>query len=138
MTSILRQTKHSLADMGGSPGVLSEELVTQEKRKKGWRMNCDVGEVKERLENEQISQLQSQQSSFSNLSVTSHTSQLIAQPFRRFTYVTAHFQTLPQLHLRHSSFCNPFFRISYVTSSSVNSPGEPPMITEVINFISRS
>ena len=31
--------------MGGSPGELSEELVTQEKRKKGWRMSCDVGEV---------------------------------------------------------------------------------------------
>ena len=38
--------------MGGSPGELSEELVTQEKRKKGWRMNCDVGEVTEILENE--------------------------------------------------------------------------------------
>ena len=29
--------------MGGSPSELSEELVTYEKRKKGWRMNCDVG-----------------------------------------------------------------------------------------------
>ena len=33
--------------MGGSPGELSEELVTSEKRKKGWRMNCDVGEATE-------------------------------------------------------------------------------------------
>ena len=39
-------------DMGGSPGELSEELVTQEKRKKGWRLNCDVGEATEGLENE--------------------------------------------------------------------------------------
>ena len=31
--------------MGGSPGELSEELVTQEKRKKGWRMSCDAGEA---------------------------------------------------------------------------------------------
>ena len=38
--------------MGGSPGELSEELVTQEKRKKGWRMNCDVGEATEGLEND--------------------------------------------------------------------------------------
>ena len=38
--------------MSGSPGELSEELVTQEKRKKGWGMNCDVGEATERLENE--------------------------------------------------------------------------------------
>ena len=26
--------------------------MTQVKRRKGWRMSCDVGEVKERLENE--------------------------------------------------------------------------------------
>ena len=38
--------------MGGSPGELSEELVTQEKRKKGWRMDCDVGEATEGLEKE--------------------------------------------------------------------------------------
>ena len=38
--------------MGSSPGELSEELVTQEKRKKGWRMNCDVGEATEGLEND--------------------------------------------------------------------------------------
>ena len=31
--------------MGGSPGELSEELVMQEKQKKDWRMNCDVGEA---------------------------------------------------------------------------------------------
>ena len=49
------------------------------------------------------------QSSFSNLSVTSPTSQLILQPFRRFTYVTAHSSTLPLFHLRHSSFSNPSF-----------------------------
>ena len=36
--------------MGGSPGELSEELM--KKRKKGWRMNCDVGEATEGLENE--------------------------------------------------------------------------------------
>ena len=50
-----------------------------------------------------------QQSSFSNLSVTSPTSQLILQPFRRFTYVAAHSPTLPLLHLRHNSFYNPPF-----------------------------
>ena len=38
--------------MSGSLGDVSEELVTQEKRKKGWRMNCDVGEATEVLENE--------------------------------------------------------------------------------------
>ena len=50
-----------------------------------------------------------EQSSFSNLSVTSPTSQLNFQPFRRFTYVTAHSPTLPLLHLRHCSLSNPSF-----------------------------
>ena len=80
-------------------------------------------------------------SSFSNLSVTSPTSQHILQPLLRFTYVTAHSQTFPSLHLRHNSFSKPsvasptsqfilqpFSRFSYVTSSSLNSPGEPPMV----------
>ena len=38
--------------MCGSPGDVSEEPVPQEKRKKGWRMNCDIGEAMEELENE--------------------------------------------------------------------------------------
>ena len=38
--------------MGDLPGELSEELVTQEKWKKGWTINCDVGEAMEGLENE--------------------------------------------------------------------------------------
>ena len=46
---------------------------------------------------------------FSTLSVNSPTSQLILQPFPRFTYVTTHSPTLPLLHLRHSSFSNPCF-----------------------------
>ena len=56
--------------------------------------------------------------SFSNLSVTSPTSQLILQPFRRFTYVTAHSPTLPLLHLRHSSFFNPSF--AFLTSQALH------------------
>ena len=81
-----------------------------------------------------------EQSSFSNLFVTSPTLQLILQPFHCFTYVTTHSPILPLLHLRHSSFSNPsvvsptsqfilqpFFRFSCVTSSSLNSPGEKPM-----------
>ena len=39
-------------EQGGSPGDVSEEPVTQEKCKKGWRMNCDVDEATEGLENE--------------------------------------------------------------------------------------
>ena len=61
-------------------------------------MSYDVGKATEGLE-----------SSFSNPSVVSPTSQLILQPFRCFTYVTAHYPTLPLLHLRHSSIFNPYF-----------------------------
>ena len=79
------------------------------KQWKGWRMSCDVGEVMERLQNELCYDYNYELCSVSNLSVNSPTSQLIFQPFRRFTYVTAHSPTLPLLHLRHSSFCNPSF-----------------------------
>ena len=176
-------------------------------------MSCDVGKATEGLESElwrrwsdgkveEWGELYKvlytvEQSSFSNHSVTSPTTQLILQSFRRFTYVTAHSPTIPLLHLRHRSFPNPsfasptsqalhlihlasrpwiikaelilqtfchftygtthspklpslylrhssfsnssvasptsqiipqpFFRFSYVTSSSLNSPGLPPM-----------
>ena len=67
---------------------------------------------------------------------------LILQTFRHSTYVTTHSPTPPSLYLRHSSFSktsvasptsqfilHPFFRFSYVTSSSLNSPGEPSMLS---------
>ena len=92
-------------------------------------------------------------SSFYNPFVSLPTSQLIFQLFCRFTYITAHSRTLLSLHLRHSLFSNTFialptsqlmsntsitsptsqlilesfFRFSYVTGSSLTSPGEPPM-----------
>ena len=78
--------------------------------------------------------------SFSNPSIALPTSQLILQPFRCSTYVTVHSPTLLSLFLRHNSFSNPsiasptsqfilqpFFCFSCITSSSLNSPGEPPM-----------
>ena len=57
--------------------------------------------------------------SFSNISVTSPTSQLFLhlQPFRHFTYVSAHSPILPFLHLHHSSFFNPCF--AFPTSQSL-------------------
>ena len=57
------------------------------KRRKGRRISCGVGEVTERLEN-----------------VALPTSQLILQPFRCFTYVTADSATLLSLLLRHRLF----------------------------------
>ena len=68
---------------------------------------CDVRKAKEELE-----------SSFSNLSVTLPTSQLILQSFRRFIYVTAHSPTLPLFLLRHSSFFNPYF--AFPTSQALH------------------
>ena len=44
-----------------------------------------------------------------NLFVTAPMSQLIIQPFYRFTYVIVHSPTLALLHLRHCSFSNPYF-----------------------------
>ena len=148
------------------------------KRWKGWRMSCDIGEVTERLENELccvcVCVCVCELCSFSNLSVTSPTSQLILQPFHRFTYITAHSPTLLLLQLRHSSFSNPsfaspasqahsprlpslylldssfpnpsedsptsqlilqpFFRFSYITGSSLTSPGGPPMVYKSRNY----
>ena len=83
------------------------------KQRKSWRMSCDVGKATEGLENKlwrrwsdgkgwRMSRAHSP-----TFTVTSRTSQLILQPFRRFTYVTAHSPTLPFLHLRHNLFSNP-------------------------------
>ena len=98
-------------------------------------MSCDIGEVTERLENELCYDYNYELCSFSYRSVTSPTSQFILQPFRRFTYVTAHSRTLPLLYLRHSSFSNPsvalptsqlilepFRCFTYVTANSPTLP----------------
>ena len=80
-------------------------------------MSCDIGEVTERLEN--------QQSSFSNLSVTSPISQLLLQLFRRFTYVTAHSPSFPSLSYvtAHSpSFPSLYLRYSSFSKLSVTLP----------------
>ena len=47
--------------------------------------------------------------SFINPSIALSTTQLILQPFCRFTYITAHSPTLLLLHLCRSSFSNPSF-----------------------------
>ena len=71
------------------------------KQRKSWRMSCDLGKPTEGLDNELCS--------FSTLSVTSSTLQLILQPSHHFTCVKTHSPILPLLHLRHSSFSNPSF-----------------------------
>ena len=104
------------------------------KRRKGWRMSCDVGEVEEGLENElwcrwsdvRVGEWGGLHTSqlilhpfrcFTYVIGTSPTSQLILQPFRRFIYVTCHSTTIPLLHLRHRHF-------TYVTA---HSPTVPPL-----------
>ena len=74
-------------------------------------MSCDVGKATDGLENELWRRWSDGKIGewAANLFVTSPTSHLILQPFRRFTYVTAHSPTLPLFHLRHSSFSNPSF-----------------------------
>ena len=58
----------------------------------------------------------------------------VLQPFRLFTHVTTHSQTLPLLHLRHSSFSNPSF--ASPTSQALhlrhlaNSPGISMLVTK--------
>ena len=102
------------------------------KQRKGWRKSCDVGKATEGLKNElgrrkgwsmssamtknmssahspTFPSLHLRHNSFSNPSVALPTSQLILQPFHRFTYVTALSPILSLLHLRHSSFSNPSF-----------------------------
>ena len=87
-------------------------------------------------------------SSFSNPSFVSPTSQVLLASSRVHspTFLSLHLRHNSCFNLHHSSFCNPsiaspksqfilqpFFRFSYVTSSSLNSPGEPPMNTRRIH-----
>ena len=69
-------------------------------------MSCDVGEVTESLENKLCYDYHYELCSFSKLSVSSPTSQLILilRAFRHFTYVTAHSPTLLSLLLGHRIF----------------------------------
>ena len=97
-------------------------------------MSCDVGKAREGLENLAVSSahspsfqslhLRHSSFSFSKLSVTSPTSQLILilQAFSHFTYVTAHSHSpsFPSLHLRHSLFSNP--SLALTTSQLILQP----------------
>ena len=60
--------------------------------------------------------------SFSNHFVASPTSQLILQPFRRFTFVTAQSTTPPLLHLRHRHFTYVTCRAAHALNVFLSSP----------------
>ena len=124
-------------------GEVTERLENElEKRKKGWRMSCDVGEELILQPFHHFTYITTNSPTLPSLylPITLPTSQIILQPFCHFTYVTTHSPTLPSFYLRHSSFSSPSFasltsqlflqssfRSSYVTGSSLTSSGEPPM-----------
>ena len=78
-------TQETCPDRGSNPGPLRDKRacyhLLHSGGRKGWRVNP-----------------------FSNPSVALPTSQFIRQPFRCFTYVTAHSSTLLSLLLRHGLF----------------------------------
>ena len=69
--------------------------------------------------------------SFSKLSVSSPTSLLILQSFRRFTYVIAHSPTLPLLHVT-SSAHSPTFLSLHLRHYSLSNPSVAPPISKFI------
>ena len=71
---------------------------------KGWRMSCNADEATERLENELGWLRWSNRRVGNTPSIASRTSQLVLQPLRNFTYVTARSPTLPSPHLSHKHF----------------------------------
>ena len=87
-------------------------------------MDCDVGEVKERLQNELCYDYNNELCSFSNLSV-------------HFTYVTAHSPTNPLLHLRHSSFSNSSFASSTSQALHLRHLASRPWHTQITIMNSR-
>ena len=114
MVSINRYDFFMMIVMVGSPGDVSEEPVMYEKRKKDCRMNCDIGDATAHSPTFPSRHLH--HSSFSNPSVALPTSQLILQPFRRFTYVTAHSPILLSLLLCHRLFTYVTWRAAHLVS----------------------
>ena len=120
-----------------SGGRVGEWTVTYVKRRKGWRMRCALRPFTyvtthsptlpllhlrhSSFSNPSFASPKSQAlhliggASFSNPYIASPTPQLILQPFRRFTYVTAHSTALPLLHLRHR-------QLTYVTWRAAHGP----------------
>ena len=115
------------------------------KQWKGWRMCCDIGNATEGLENELWCRWSDGKLGEWAELIVIVIAELILQAFHRFTYITVHSPTLLSLYLRHRSFSNPpiasptsqfiiqpFFRFSFVTGSSLTTPGEPPMVILLI------
>ena len=98
-------------------------------------MSCDVGKATEGLENDLWRRWSDGRVGEWAELIVIVKAELILQPFRHFTYVTANSPTLPSLYLSHSSFSNssvalptlqlilqPFRRFTYVTAHSPTLP----------------
>ena len=72
--------------------------------RKGWGISSAMTITMSSAHSPTFPSLHLRHSSFSNPSIALPTSQLILQPFRCFTYVTAHSATLLSLLLRHRLF----------------------------------
>ena len=91
------------------------------KQRKGWRMSCDVTSPTSQLILQPFRLFTYITAHSSSTSVASPTSKLILQPLRRSIYITAYSPTpFPLLHLRHSSFSNlcAFSNISITSPTS--------------------
>ena len=105
-----------------------QNKLWQVKRRKGWRMSCDVGEAIQGLDNESISpaltSLHLRHSSFSNPSAALPTSQLILQPLRWFTYVVGTSRTSsgePPMHtgMKKQSVVDQLVKASYYVQKKI-------------------
>ena len=102
--------------------------MTYVKRRKGWRMSCNIGKATEALHILQafrhftyvtadsltLQSLYQHHSSFSNPSVALPTSQPVLQPFRCFAYGTAHPPTILSILLRDRLFTYVTWRAAHV------------------------
>ena len=98
-------------------------------------MRCDVGKATEGLETELWRSEVTERCSFSNLPVTSPTSQLILLLFRCFTYVTDHSPTFLSLLLRHKLFTYVTWRTTHGGINVTSHPVGPCLIPVRINFL---
>ena len=92
--------------------MVGEWAVTFVKQRNGWRMSFDVGKATEGLENELRRWWSDGKVGKWAELIVIVIAELILQPFRPFTNVTAHSPSLPSLYPRHNSFFNHSFASS--------------------------
>ena len=98
-------------------------------------MSYDVGKAEPH--SPKLTSLHLRHSPFYNPFAALPTSQLILQPFRRFTYVTARSTTFPLLHVRHRHFTyvtahSPTLSPLYLRHSSFSNPSAASSTSQLI------